>query len=75
MAQSNRDPARSLGIYANLRQYDRTVTVNLTRTMSSIFTTRLPVVEHGAGLALLALDTLPALRAPLARHLMQGLRQ
>jgi 2-octaprenyl-6-methoxyphenol hydroxylase len=75
MAQSNRDPARSLAIYANLRQYDRTVTVNLTRTMSSIFTTRLPVVEHGAGLALLALDTLPALRAPLARHLMQGLRQ
>ncbi len=75
MAQSSRDPARSLAIYANLRQYDRTVTVNLTRTMSSIFTTRLPVVEHGAGLALLALDTLPALRAPLARHLMQGLRQ
>lgn len=75
IAQSNRDPARSLAIYANLRQYDRTVTVNLTRTMSSVFTTRLPVVEHGAGLALLALDTLPALRAPLARHLMQGLRQ
>jgi 2-octaprenyl-6-methoxyphenol hydroxylase len=75
MAQSNRDPARSLAIYANLRQNDRTVTVNLTRTMSSVFTTRLPVVEHGAGLALLALDTLPALRAPLARHLMQGLRQ
>jgi 2-octaprenyl-6-methoxyphenol hydroxylase len=75
MAQSNRDPARSLAIYANLRQYDRCVTVNLTRTMSSIFTTHLPVVEHGAGLALLALDTLPALRAPLARHLMQGLRQ
>jgi 2-octaprenyl-6-methoxyphenol hydroxylase len=75
MAQSNRDPARSLAIYANLRQNDRTVTVNLTRTMSSVFTTRLPVVEHGAGLALLALDTLPPLRAPLARHLMQGLRQ
>ena len=74
MAQSNRDPARSLSIYANLRQYDRTVTVNLTRTMSSIFTTQWPAVEHGAGLALLALDTLPALRAPLARHLMQGLR-
>ncbi|MDP4590271.1 MAG: hypothetical protein NWS57_04205, partial [Burkholderiaceae bacterium] len=28
-----------------------------------------------AGLTLLALDTLPFLRAPLARHLMQGLRQ
>jgi 2-octaprenyl-6-methoxyphenol hydroxylase len=75
MAQSSRDPARSLAIYANLRQYDRTLTVNLTRTMSSIFTTGLSVVEHGAGLALLALDTLPALRGPLARHLMQGLRQ
>lgn len=75
MAQSARDPARALSIYANLRQADRTLTINLTRTMSSIFTTGFPVVEHGAGLALLGLDTLPILRAPLARHLMQGLRQ
>jgi len=43
--------------------------------MSSIFTTEQPLIEHAAGLALLALDTVPALRAPLARHLMQGLRQ
>jgi 2-octaprenyl-6-methoxyphenol hydroxylase len=34
----------------------------------------LPLIEHAAGLALLGMDLLPALRAPLARHLLQGLR-
>jgi 2-octaprenyl-6-methoxyphenol hydroxylase len=42
--------------------------------MSRIFTTRLPIVEHAAGLALLGMDLIPALRAPLARHLLQGMR-
>jgi 2-octaprenyl-6-methoxyphenol hydroxylase len=74
MASPIRDPGRSLGIYEKLRQPDRNVTVGLTNLLSSVFVTKQPIVEHGAGLALLALDTLPALRAPLARHLMQGLR-
>jgi len=74
MASPERDPARSLGIYDKLRQPDRSVTVGLTNMLSSVFVTGQPIVEHGAGLALLALDTLPTLRAPLARHLMQGLR-
>jgi len=74
MASPERDPARSLSIYEKLRQPDRNATVGLTNLLSSVFVTKQPIVEHGAGLALLALDTLPVLRAPLARHLMQGLR-
>jgi len=31
-------------------------------------------MEHAGGLALLALDACASLRAPLARHLLQGLR-
>jgi 2-octaprenyl-6-methoxyphenol hydroxylase len=42
--------------------------------MSRVFTSGWPIVEHSAGLALLAMDLIPALRAPLARHLLQGLR-
>lgn len=75
IASPERDPARGLGIYKTLRQSDRSVTVGLTNIMSSVFTTGVPIIEHAAGLALVALDTVPALRAPLARHLMQGLRQ
>jgi 2-octaprenyl-6-methoxyphenol hydroxylase len=48
--------------------------VRLTDLLSRVFTTKLPVVEHTAGLALLGIDLLPALRVPLARHLLQGLR-
>jgi len=75
MANPSQDPARALAIYRRLRQHDRRLTASVTNSMSSVFTTRLPWVEHAAGLALLSLDTLPLLRAPLARHLMQGLRQ
>lgn len=75
IASPERDPARGLGIYKTLRQSDRSVTVGLTNIMSGVFTTGVPIIEHAAGLALVALDTVPALRAPLARHLMQGLRQ
>ncbi|MFO7747520.1 MAG: FAD-dependent monooxygenase [Orrella sp.] len=75
IASPERDPARGLGIYKTLRQSDRSVTVGLTNIMSSVFTTGVPIIEHAAGLALVGLDTVPALRAPLARHLMQGLRQ
>ncbi len=70
-----RSPEKVLSIYDNLRQNDRRVTSKLTSFMSGIFTTGWSPVEHAAGLTLLALDTLPFLRAPLARQLMQGLRQ
>ncbi len=67
-------PAIALQRYQQLRGPDRQVTVRLTDLLSRVFTTKLPVVEHAAGLALLGMDLLPALRAPLARHLLQGLR-
>ncbi|MCD0504305.1 monooxygenase, partial [Bordetella petrii] len=38
------------------------------------FATGLAPVEHACGLGLLALDLATPLRAPLARHLLQGLR-
>jgi 2-octaprenyl-6-methoxyphenol hydroxylase len=67
-------PTASLQRYAQLRSPDRQLTVRLTDLLSRIFTTKTPVIEHAAGLALLGMDLLPALRAPLARHLLQGLR-
>ncbi len=74
-ASPTRSPEKSLSIYDNLRKNDRQITSKLTSFMSGIFTTGWSPIEHAAGLTLLALDTLPFLRAPLARHLMQGLRQ
>ncbi|MEI6114360.1 MAG: ChbG/HpnK family deacetylase, partial [Burkholderiales bacterium] len=52
----------------------RALTAGLTDYMSRGLATRCSVVEHAGGLALLALDLSPSLRAPLARHLLQGLR-
>ena len=75
VAYPNRDPARSLDIYQRLRANDRQSTVKLTDLMSRAFTTGWAPVEHAAGLGLWALDAIEPLRAPLARHLMQGLRQ
>lgn len=74
LVMSNEPPAIALQRYQQLRGPDRQVTVRLTDLLSRVFTTKLPVVEHAAGLALLGMDLLPALRAPLARHLLQGLR-
>ncbi len=67
-------PSASLQRYEKLRGPDRQLTVRLTDLLSRVFTTKLPLIEHAAGLALLGMDLLPALRAPLARHLLQGLR-
>jgi 2-octaprenyl-6-methoxyphenol hydroxylase len=67
-------PAVALQRYQQLRAPDRQLTVRLNDLLSRVFTTKSPLVEHAAGLALLGMDLLPALRAPLARHLLQGLR-
>jgi 2-octaprenyl-6-methoxyphenol hydroxylase len=75
VANPTRSPEKALTIYDSLRQNDRRITLKLTTFMSDIFTTGWSPVEHVAGLTLLAFDTLPFLRAPLARQLMQGLRQ
>lgn len=67
-------PTAALQRYAQQRGPDRQLTVRLTDLLSRVFTTKTPAVEHAAGLALLGMDIVPALRAPLARHLLQGLR-
>ena len=68
------DPSGALLHFARLRRPDRTLTATLTDLLSRAFATRCSAVEHAGGLALLALDLSPYLRAPLARHLLQGLR-
>lgn len=67
-------PTPALEDFQRARNPDRQLTARLTDVMSRIFTTRWPVVEHAAGLSLLGMDLIPAFRAPLARHLLQGLR-
>ncbi len=67
-------PSVALQRYETLRGPDRQLTVRLTDLLSRVFTTKFPLIEHAAGLALLGMDLLPTLRAPLARHLLQGLR-
>ena len=69
-----RSPAQALAVFERVRGPDRQITARLTDVMSRIFTTRWPIVEHVAGLALLGMDVIPALRAPLTRHLLQGMR-
>ncbi|OZI65239.1 UbiH/UbiF/VisC/COQ6 family ubiquinone biosynthesis hydroxylase [Bordetella genomosp. 1] len=68
------NPAPLLAAFARDRSADRLLTASLTDLMPRIFATGLAPVEHACGLALLTLDLVPAVRAPLARHLLQGLR-
>lgn len=68
------DPRQRLAGFARDRGADRLITASLTDLMPRIFATGLAPVEHACGLALLSLDLASPLRAPLARHLLQGLR-
>lgn len=68
------DPAALLAGFASARLPDRLITAGLTDLMPRLFATRLPVLEHACGLALLGLDMSASARKPLARHLLQGLR-
>lgn len=74
LRQPSTDPTPVLAAFARTRRADRTVTAGLTDLLPRVFASGVPLVEHACGLALLALDTIPALRRPLARQLMQGLR-
>ncbi|OZI26634.1 monooxygenase [Bordetella genomosp. 9] len=69
-----RDPAPALREFAGARRGDRWLTTALTDLLPRVFTTGLAPVEHACGLALLALDLAAPMRAPLARHLLQGWR-
>ncbi|ALM87070.1 monooxygenase [Bordetella sp. N] len=67
-------PDAALAGFARARRDDRWLTAGLTDLMPRAFTTGVAAFEHAGGLALLSLDLLSPLRAPLARHLLQGLR-
>ncbi|MFC4273716.1 FAD-dependent monooxygenase [Achromobacter aloeverae] len=67
-------PTEALAAYTRARRGDRWLTAGLTDLMPRAFATGLAPLEHAGGLALLGLDLLQPLRAPLARHLLQGLR-
>lgn len=60
--------------HARQRRLDRGLTLGLTDLLPRVFATANPVPRHLGGLGLAALDLLPALRKPLARHLLQGQR-
>lgn len=68
------DPQPALAEFGRARRADRWITAGLTDLMPRAFATGLAPVEHACGLGLLALDLAAPLRAPLARHLLQGLR-
>ncbi|MGE8660004.1 MAG: UbiH/UbiF/VisC/COQ6 family ubiquinone biosynthesis hydroxylase [Achromobacter sp.] len=74
LAQPNATPNQALNDFARARQVDRLITAGVTDLMPRIFATGLAPVEHACGLALLGLDLAAPLRAPLARHLLQGFR-
>jgi len=74
LADPAADPTAALAGFARARRADRWVTAGLTDLMPRAFATGLAPVEHACGLGLLALDLATPLRAPLARHLLQGLR-
>ena len=68
------DPSPLLRAFARQRRPDRWITSAVTDFLPRIFATRMPLVEHACGLSLLAMDASRALRTPLARHLLEGLR-
>jgi len=70
----HKDPTLLLADFARARRADRWLTAGLTDLLPRVFATGQPLLEHAGGLALLALDVCAPLRAPLARHLLQGLR-
>jgi 2-octaprenyl-6-methoxyphenol hydroxylase len=75
LADPTQDVGASLNHFKHMRQPDRQLTAILTDSMARTFTSGLAPLEHLAGLALLGMDALPIARAPLARHLLQGLRR
>ena len=74
LCRPRQDPRPVLEDFARRRRHDRWLTAGVTDFLPRVFSTRNPLVEHASGASLLALDLLPALRKPLARHLLQGLR-
>jgi len=67
-------PVAALDDFARKRRADRLLTTGITDFLPRVFATHNPLVRHACGLSLLALDLGRPLRAPLARHLLAGLR-
>ncbi|MFA7437117.1 FAD-dependent monooxygenase [Castellaniella sp.] len=61
--------------YMHKRRLDRGLTVAITDTLPRVFATKWAPLRHACSLGLMALELLPMLRRPLARHLMQGQRR
>lgn len=68
------DAASVLEPYANKRHLDRLLTTSVTDLLPRLFAVNNPLVQHGGGLALLAMDVVESVRLPLVRHLLQGTR-
>lgn len=71
---ADESPSALLADFARTRLPDRLITAGITDLMPRAFATGLSPVEHACGLALLGLDLSASMRAPLARHFLQGLR-
>jgi 2-octaprenyl-6-methoxyphenol hydroxylase len=74
LTHSDASPEPALNQFARKRRSDRWLTAGITDVLPRLFATRNPLIQHACGLSLLALDSSPLLRVPLARHLLQGLR-
>src|SRR5690606_2276463 len=74
LQQPHLSPTPLLQDSAGRRRIDRRATGAATDFLPRAFTTGNAAVEHAAGLALLTLDLSAALRAPLSRQLLEGLR-
>jgi len=68
------DPATALAAYRAARRLDRDFVLHATDALARLFTLPLPGATHAAGAAIALLDLLPALRRPVTRALMFGLR-
>lgn len=74
LARPQDDVQAVLAHVARQRRLDRSLTLAITDMLPRVFATGNPLVRHLGGAALAALDLVPALRTPLARHLLQGQR-
>ncbi len=66
--------ARLLARYAAARSKDRIAAIGFTDALTRLFDIDLPLFREARGLALLALDTVPPLRAFVARRMIYGAR-
>lgn len=68
------DPDPHCTEFTGRRRFDRWLTIAITDLLPRVFSTRIPLLEHAGGAALLAMDLLPPLRNQLARQLLEGMR-